>query len=207
MKTRHSVRNLIAISVLSVVLTSCSSATTQILSSQDGRSKNPIPSQTNNFALSPEAYPYPITTPIKYPTIENSPVVKPTGYGPTLIPVSTLSPEEIATDTQYLIDRSKITLKSNSQTVIINNGVRFFVFLDDEKYPIKSLRCEPEPLFGAISNGFFRGPNRYPAYFEATRVGTCILRNGDFAVTIFVVEPTPRSPSATPLPTYTFPYP
>jgi hypothetical protein len=114
----------------------------------------------------------------------------------------TIRPEELATAVQGFIDMSDITLTSNGKTVTVNYGSRFFVFLDDDKYPVRQLHCEPDWVMGYISNGSFRGPDRYPVYYEATRVGECLLRNGDFSVRIVVVEPTSRSPSFTPLPTY-----
>lgn len=63
---------------------------------------------------------------------------------------------------------------------------RFFVFLDDEKTPRSELVCEPQPVMGYVSNGDFRGPDLYPIYYEATVVGSCTLKDRDFAVKIVV---------------------
>ena len=79
-----------------------------------------------------------------------------------------------------------IMLQDNSKTFTYTLGERFFVFLDDEKNPRDELVCEPQPLIGYISNGDFRGPDLYPAYYEAEQTGSCTLKDRDFAVKIVV---------------------
>jgi hypothetical protein len=176
--------------VLFIVLSACERATTKTL---------PASSQpqivVDTLVASPEPEPAPVIT-------ANRKVSTPLSAG-----ISTLSPEEIATDDQYLKERSLITIESNGQTVTIGLNSRFFVFLDNEKYPIKSLTCEPECLFMYISNGSLRGPDSYPIYYEPVRLGECTLQSGDFSVTIIVQEPTPDPRTVTPLPTYAPPYP
>jgi len=114
--------------------------------------------------------------------------------------IITLSPDTLATEVQGMKDMANITLENNGQTITMSNYRRFSVFLDDDKYPVRQLQCEPKWIMGYISNGSFRGPDLYPITFETTTVGECTLRNGDFAVKIIVVEPTPVL-SGTPLPT------
>ncbi len=94
-------------------------------------------------------------------------------------------------------DHSDITLARNGQTFTYTITSRFFVFLDDEKYPIRDLTCDPEWVMGYVSNGSFRGPDLYPIYYEATIPGKCTLKDKDFAVSVVVVEPTP-APGTTP---------
>jgi hypothetical protein len=132
--------------------------------------------------------------------------------------IITFSPEQIATQMQPYVDKvatevqgfkenADISLESNGQTYTFTWSSRFFVFLDDDKYPVQQLKCEPESVIGYISNGSFRGPDRYPIYFEATRVGECVLKNRDFNVKIIVVQRTPSLTRRTPLPTYAPSYP
>lgn len=116
---------------------------------------------------------------------------------PTMAPLDTASPEEEATRAQEFRAMADITLAGNGKTYTFTYGRRFFVFLDDERYPLADLRCEPDWVMGWVSNGSFRGPTRYPVYYEATRVGRCRLVNGDFWAEIIVVEPTPE---LTPIP-------
>ena len=151
-----------------------------------------------------ESYPDP-TLP---PSVSSAPYMTPesdqriTKAVPTQIgsSFSTLSPDQIATDTQYMIDMSKITLVNDQQTVTVTLNSRFFVFLDDEKYPVSELDCKSEWLMGTISNGSLRGPDRYPIYFEPTRTGACWLSNREFGMNLIIVEPTTSSPTRTRLP-------
>jgi hypothetical protein len=41
-------------------------------------------------------------------------------------------------------------------------------------------------VIGYVSNGDIRGPDLYPIYYEATRIGSCTLKDRDFAVRIVV---------------------
>jgi hypothetical protein len=87
-----------------------------------------------------------------------------------------------------------IMLEDNGRTYTYYLTNRFFVFLDDEKYPVDSLFCDPEGILLYVSNGSFRGPDLYPIYFEAADIGSCTLKDHDFAVKIVVVDlpaPTP----------------
>jgi hypothetical protein len=52
------------------------------------------------------------------------------------------------------------------------------------KHPIPKLTCEPEPIFGWISNGSNPDPAKYPDRYQIIRTGKCILTNGDFQVII-----------------------
>jgi len=101
---------------------------------------------------------------------------------------STINSTESEMDIQWMKNNAAITLKSKGQTFTFTVTTRFSVFLDDEKYPIKALTCEPAWVMGYISNGSFRGPDRYPIEYEATTPGECTLRDGDFAVKIVVVN-------------------
>ena len=159
-------------------------------------------SSTTAVASYPDSNFPPSVSGAPYPTPENNP--RATKAIPTLIGsgFATLSPDQIATDTQYMIEMAEITLANDQQTVTVTLNSRFFVFLDDEKYPVQELDCKPEWLMGAISNGSFRGPERYPIYFEPTRTGACRLSDRNFAVNLIIVEPTASSLTRTRLPIF-----
>jgi hypothetical protein len=108
-------------------------------------------------------------------------------------PSGRLSAEQIATEVQSAKDRAWISLKGNRQTYVATaDGAKGSIFLDDEKYPVRSLAltCDPqdaayltEPTYGS------RGPDLYPVWIVSVSPGTCTLRNGDFVVTVAVKEP------------------
>lgn len=120
---------------------------------------------------------------------------------PTGTPEPTLSPEQIAANLEEMKRMMKsegaIMLEDNGQTFTYTLATRFFVYLDDQKYPVGSLECKPNWVMGYISNGDFNGPDLYPKYYEAEELGSCILTNHDFAAKIVVVDwptPTPGGP-------------
>jgi hypothetical protein len=115
---------------------------------------------------------------------------------PTNVASQTALAEQNAAYLQETIKEMKrlgaIMLEDNGRTFTYFLTDRFFVFLDDEKYPVDSLDCKPEGIIGYVSNGSFRGPDLYPVYYEAASVGSCTLKDHDFAVKIVVVDlPTP----------------
>ena len=128
-----------------------------------------------NTALAPSATPdFPLTL---------------TAY-PTSLPPQTMSPEELATRVQFQENQGAITMFDNGGELTVALGNRFIVYLDDA-HPVRDMVCDPQWLMGFISSGS-GGPGLYPVYFEATILGTCQLVNGDFSITINVLEPTPE---------------
>ena len=104
---------------------------------------------------------------------------------PTTRPTCTLDAHA-----QALKDWAQITLEDNGKTFTYTITSRFGIFLDDELYPTKNFTCEPEWVISWVSNYALRG-RLYPIGYEAVIPGTCLLKNGDFSVTIEVVMPTP----------------
>ena len=102
------------------------------------------------------------------------------------------SPKQIAEQKQWAKDHAQITLKSNGGTfTTTDDGSKFFVYLDDEKYPVRALTltCEPQGLVGPDpgANPPGRPADSYPVFLAAGfEPGSCILKNGDFSVTIVV---------------------
>jgi hypothetical protein len=143
-------------------------------------------------------WPYPPSYPSPTPYFPYPPPERPKStvaaplYVPTIPPLNTLTPQEMATEIAWMKEGATITTESNGKTFTFTLTSRFAIFLDDEKYPLSQLRCEPEPVFGYISNGSFRGFKLYPVEYEAAKIGECVLRNGDFSATIIVI-PLPTS--------------
>ncbi|GEM_PF-3706293 len=106
-------------------------------------------------------------------------------------PSGRLSPEKVSADVQWYKDNAQITLKSKSGVfTAVADGSKFLVFLDDEKYPVKSLICEPKGVIDRVPvQDTGRGPDMYPVMFIAVAPGKCVLRNRDFSVTVVVDEP------------------
>ena len=119
-----------------------------------------------------------------------------TAEAPTPFTLPTLGSMERTAWTQEHV--GNITLQSNQQTVTYMITTRFFIFLDEKKYPVSSLDCKPSWHIGRVTN-WVGGPNSYPAYYEASIPGSCTLTSGDFAVNIVVVDPT-RTEALTPSP-------
>jgi hypothetical protein len=118
---------------------------------------------------------------------------------PSPTPRPTVSAEQRAANLERMKNMMKsvgaIMLEDNGNTFTYSLSERFFVFLDDEKYPRSELVCEPKPVIGYISNGDFRGPDLYPIYYEASEIGSCTLKDRDFAIKI-VVKDLPTVPAA-----------
>jgi photosystem II stability/assembly factor-like uncharacterized protein len=64
-------------------------------------------------------------------------------------------------------------------------GTRFSICLDEASHPLRQLDTSGCAL-GAVSNLSVRGPDTYPIGFEATAVGACTIRDGDYEVRIVV---------------------
>lgn len=98
-----------------------------------------------------------------------------------------VAPHPTPTITEASQDESAdITAKDNGKTFSYIVTQRFSVELDKNLYPISSLKCNPDGTIGQVSNLSINGPDNYPIGFQALKPGTCILKNGDFSVTIRV---------------------
>jgi hypothetical protein len=108
-----------------------------------------------------------------------------------ITPSGRLSPEKVSADIQWYKDNAQITLKSKGGVfTAVADGSKFLVFLDDEKFPVKSLFCEPKGVIDLMPvQDTGRGPDMYPVMFMAVAPGKCVLRNRDFSVTVIVDEP------------------
>lgn len=105
-----------------------------------------------------------------------------------------ISPEELARQLQLQKDSAWIKRTDNGQTIHATaDGIRSRIFLDDERYPVKSLvlTCEP-PNAAFLTSPIYvfpnRGPDFYPVDIVSILPGKCVLRNKDFAVTIVVED-------------------
>jgi hypothetical protein len=104
-----------------------------------------------------------------------------------------LGPDEISGNIKWWKNHADITLNSNGGIfTTTDDGSKLIVFLDDVKYPVNSLTltCQPTGIIGrAPVQDTLRSPELYPVIFMATAPGSCILRSGNFSVTIMVQEP------------------
>jgi hypothetical protein len=146
------------------------------------------PAPVHPPASTSPAVPYPIGTP---DATQAAIQTKAVGLAMTLTaePTRTPRPTSQAYLEETIANMKKlgaIMLEDNGKTFTYYETERFFVFLDDEKYPRDELVCEPQPVIGYVSNGDIRGPDLYPIYYEATRIGSCTLKDRDFAVRIVV---------------------
>jgi len=112
------------------------------------------------------------------------------------IPLLYPSVEEIATETKAMKEHSDITLASNRQTLSATaDGSKYTIFLDDEKYPVRSLTitCDPRNV-AAIGRPKYdsRGPGLYPLELVTFQPGKCVLRNKDFSANIVIPDLPPE---------------
>jgi len=122
--------------------------------------------------------------PVRLSVINLPPIYR--GIAPCFSPVHIISAYKPISRSE-LSNTYLIAEADNGKTFTYNVTTRFMVTLDDKKHPKSKLTCEPEPIFGWISNGSNPDPERYPEQFEIARTGKCILTNGDFQVTIIGV--------------------
>ena len=82
-----------------------------------------------------------------------------------------------------------ITAGDSGKTFDIWITSRITVILDSRKYPMQDLReeCVPFSVLGRVSNIPAVPWPYYPIRYEAVQLGKCIIRNGQFEVTIAVV--------------------
>ncbi len=67
---------------------------------------------------------------------------------------------------------------------------RFSVVLNKSDYPEVNLelQCVPEVALGQISNIEHVPPDYYVIRYEGVRLGQCVIRNGQFEVTINIID-------------------
>lgn len=82
-----------------------------------------------------------------------------------------------------------ITASDSGKTFDIWITSRITVILDARQYPMEDLRedCVPFGVLGRISNIPAVPWPYYPIRYEAVQLGKCLIRNGQFEVTIAVV--------------------
>ncbi|HUY69761.1 MAG TPA: hypothetical protein VMU70_01970 [Candidatus Tyrphobacter sp.] len=79
-----------------------------------------------------------------------------------------------------------ITALDNGNIFIYEPTSRLSVILDSRSYPKANLACQPAGILGTISNIPPVNPPFYAARFETLKKGNCLLKDGDFEVTIVV---------------------
>jgi hypothetical protein len=107
---------------------------------------------------------------------------------PFIGPCPTPVPEDYS-----LFNSGSITIEDSGKTFIAHMTQRFWIYLDDQIYPLKDLFKATPDLIGYVSNLSVRGPWCYPVGFEATREGTGTIRLKGFELTIIVDNSLPES--------------
>jgi hypothetical protein len=84
----------------------------------------------------------------------------------------------------------EITLSDNGQSFAIGITARISVVLDAAKYPAANLKldCLPAGALGLITNVESVPPEYSIVRYEGVQLGQCSIENGDFEVTIHVVD-------------------
>lgn len=93
----------------------------------------------------------------------------------------------------------EITAADNGKTFTYTETSRFTVELDSTKYSKAALACSPSGILGSISNEPAVQPPLFAKRFEAVAVGSCVLADKDFSVTITVVGDSSGSSSGPPV--------
>lgn len=83
-------------------------------------------------------------------------------------------------------NRYTITALDSGNIFIYKPTSRLSVILDDHSYPKANLTCQPAGILGVISNIPPVNPPFYAARFETLKKGNCLLKDGNFEVTIVV---------------------
>jgi hypothetical protein len=84
--------------------------------------------------------------------------------------------------------QSEIRAQDSGKTFTYTVTTRFTVILDQNQYPKSDLSCQPQGIIGSVSNIPEVQPPLYAARYEAVQPGTCTLKDGNFEVTIHVIE-------------------
>lgn len=181
------------------------SPTTSIDSSAISLQQSAVLSETQDARTpTPEPYPPPSATSVTMDNPYPRPKVSIDWSKLTPGPINTMDVALIATAEQNWRENSHINDESNGQTIVLVQWKKYFVFLDNEKYPINELRCDPPGHLAYMASGSLRGLDKYPIYYEAREPGECTLTSGDFKAYIEIIE---RTPSVQPSPSFPTPTP
>jgi hypothetical protein len=95
-------------------------------------------------------------------------------------------PANTATDCTMGSCPLTISQRANGEDLTYPLDTRFTVILSDSSEPRKELRCTPVGILQPLATGAPEIYPRYTAQFRAIARGTCVLKSGDFSVTITV---------------------
>jgi predicted small lipoprotein YifL len=104
----------------------------------------------------------------------------------TSVPTSTPQPTVAA----LTPGPGEIVAADNGKTFTIGLTWRIALVLREDQYPAKDLTvtCTPGPVLGGISNVESAPAGYVVRRYEGVDLGQCVLRNGDFSVTVDVVD-------------------
>jgi len=113
------------------------------------------------------------------PTKQQSSTTTPTSSGN---PLTTPSPSLLTQQYQF-------TAQDSGRTLIYTITSRFGIILSAQQYPKKQLQvsCIPAGVLGSISNIPAVAPPLYAVRYEGVKPGTCIIKDGNFHLTVIIV--------------------
>lgn len=95
-----------------------------------------------------------------------------------------------ATPTPGLTQQYTFTAQDSGKTVRYGVTTRFSLRLHQQQYPPQKLQlsCSPQGALGTITNVPYAAPPFYTAAYQANEAGTCTLKNGNFILTVVIVQ-------------------
>jgi hypothetical protein len=88
-----------------------------------------------------------------------------------------------------LTQQYQFTAQDSGRTLIYPVTSRFGIILNAQQYPKKQFQvsCFPAGTLGSISNIPAVAPPLYAVRYEGVKPGTCIIKNGNFHLTVIIV--------------------
>ena len=93
------------------------------------------------------------------------------------------------TPTPNLTQQYDFTAQDSGRTVTYTITSRFEIFLNQQKYPKQNveLSCNPQDTLGSVSNLPSVAPPLYVVRYEGVQPGVCIIKNGNFLLTVRMI--------------------
>lgn len=91
--------------------------------------------------------------------------------------------------TPNLTQQYDFTAQDSGRTVTYTITSRFEIFLNQQKYPKQNVEvsCHPQDTLGSVSNLPSVAPPLYVVRYEGVQPGVCIIKNGNFLLTVRMI--------------------
>jgi hypothetical protein len=138
--------------------------------------------------------------------VNGNPSTTTSGVNPTTtVPTTTATEQPTsvpATTTLGLTQQYAFTAQDNGKTITYGITTRFSLSLDQQHYPSQNLQlsCQAQNALSAISNAPYAAPPLYAVGYETIAAGNCTIQNGNFILTVIVIDPTTPTATSTPSP-------